>query len=235
MLFEDFDKKIKEAAEQHHPAYDEKAWDKMEKLLDEHLPQPKDNRRRIILFFLLFLLVGGGMYLTIAHPWSKNSQSSELTKENKVQAQPNNKQLPVSNKDLSDAGAEKINSVNNDIDNSTKNPIQQTKQSGQLNQSNTNVTNKNFSAVKKGISVNTSGQSIENNGSSLSNGNSNNHGQNNIAEAEKENTQTTIDGDTKSLSQPGLNPIAPTVNNKPDQNVASNEKKTNNDLQTSAK
>ena len=35
MQFDDFDKKIKEAAEHHHPAYDEKAWDKMEKLLDQ--------------------------------------------------------------------------------------------------------------------------------------------------------------------------------------------------------
>ncbi len=39
MLFDNFDKKIKEAAEQHHPAYDENAWRKMENLLDQHLPQ----------------------------------------------------------------------------------------------------------------------------------------------------------------------------------------------------
>jgi len=54
MQFEDFDNKIKEAAENHHPAYDEKAWMKMEKLLDKHLPQKEDNRKRFI-FFLLFL------------------------------------------------------------------------------------------------------------------------------------------------------------------------------------
>ena len=52
--------KIREAAENHHPAYDEKAWEKMEKLLDKHLPQKKDVRRRIIFFLLLFLLLGGG-------------------------------------------------------------------------------------------------------------------------------------------------------------------------------
>ena len=62
MQFDFFDKKIKEAAENHHPAYDEKAWTKMEKLLDKHLPQKKDDRRRIIFFLLLFfLLVGGGI------------------------------------------------------------------------------------------------------------------------------------------------------------------------------
>ena len=39
MQFEEFDKKIKEAAEHHHPAYDEQAWGKMNKLLDKHMPQ----------------------------------------------------------------------------------------------------------------------------------------------------------------------------------------------------
>lgn len=72
MQSELFDKKIKEAAENHHPAYDEKAWNKMEKLLDEHMPQKKD-RRRIIFFLLLFLLLGGGAaYLFIGQPWKTN-------------------------------------------------------------------------------------------------------------------------------------------------------------------
>ena len=54
MQSEDFDKKIKEAAEHHHPAYDEKAWDKMEKKLDKHMPTEKDDRRRVFFFLLLF-------------------------------------------------------------------------------------------------------------------------------------------------------------------------------------
>ena len=57
MQSDDFDKKIKEAAEHHHPAYEEKAWEQMEKLLDKHLPVKKEDRRRII-FLLLFLLLG---------------------------------------------------------------------------------------------------------------------------------------------------------------------------------
>ena len=56
MRFEDFDNKIIEAAEQHHPPYDEKAWRKMEKLLNQNLPIEKDDRRRI-LFFLLLLFI----------------------------------------------------------------------------------------------------------------------------------------------------------------------------------
>jgi len=48
MWDEEINKKIKEAADQYHPAYDEEAWGKMEKLLDKHLPQKKDWRRIIL-------------------------------------------------------------------------------------------------------------------------------------------------------------------------------------------
>jgi hypothetical protein len=65
MPFEDFDKKIRDAADHHHPAYDEKAWKNMEKLLNQHLPQKKDDRRRFFFFLLLFLLVGGGVAVLI--------------------------------------------------------------------------------------------------------------------------------------------------------------------------
>lgn len=60
MSFDKFDNKIKEVAEHHHPAYDEKAWAKMEKLLDKHLPVDDNRRRRIIFFILFFILLGGG-------------------------------------------------------------------------------------------------------------------------------------------------------------------------------
>lgn len=63
MQFEEFDKKVKEAAENHHPAYDEQAWAKMHKLLDKHLPEKDERRRRFAwLFFLLFLLGGAGIF-----------------------------------------------------------------------------------------------------------------------------------------------------------------------------
>lgn len=88
MQFDDFDKKIKEAAEHHHPAYEEKAWDQMEKLLDKHLPVEKDDRRRII-FLLLFLLLGGlGVYLGISKPWQ---QTKTGTATNNVSAPLNEK------------------------------------------------------------------------------------------------------------------------------------------------
>lgn len=78
MLSEDFDNKIKEAADHHHPAYDEKAWGKMEKLLDKHLPEEKDDRRRIIFFLLLFLLLGSSTWLIVSKPWQENKQESGI-------------------------------------------------------------------------------------------------------------------------------------------------------------
>ncbi|HVT83728.1 MAG TPA: hypothetical protein VHD35_00930 [Chitinophagaceae bacterium] len=73
MQFENFDKKIREAADHHHPAYDEKAWEKMEKLLEKHLPQKKDDRRRNIFFLLLFMLLGGGAWYFISGSGHSNT------------------------------------------------------------------------------------------------------------------------------------------------------------------
>lgn len=52
------DKKIRAAAENDAPGYDDKAWKGMEVLLDKHLPQEK-KRRRVIFFLLIGLLVAG--------------------------------------------------------------------------------------------------------------------------------------------------------------------------------
>ena len=73
---------IKDAVDKHHPAYNDKAWEKMEKKLDKHLPQKKD-RRRFIFFLLLFLLLGGGAFFGITY-WGSNTTSvSRETAENK--------------------------------------------------------------------------------------------------------------------------------------------------------
>jgi len=57
------DKKLRDAAENFHPPLDENAWQKMEKMLDEHLPQEK--RRKRILFFIPFSLILGGLIFFI--------------------------------------------------------------------------------------------------------------------------------------------------------------------------
>lgn len=83
MQSEEFDKKIKAAADHHHPAYDEQAWNKMHKLLDKHLPEEKDDRRRILFFLLLFLLLGVGIWFLKTEQGipAKPSFSKELNKE----------------------------------------------------------------------------------------------------------------------------------------------------------
>jgi hypothetical protein len=77
MQSEDFDNKLRQAADQHHPDYDEKAWSKMEKLLNEHLPQKKDGRRRFIFVLFLFLFLGGGVWLFISQPWKEKRNAAQ--------------------------------------------------------------------------------------------------------------------------------------------------------------
>ncbi|MGK2864253.1 MAG: hypothetical protein ACSLE0_20140 [Chitinophagaceae bacterium] len=52
MWSDEINKKLENADESAGPAYNEKAWDNMEALLDKHLPV--NNRRRRIILFLLF-------------------------------------------------------------------------------------------------------------------------------------------------------------------------------------
>lgn len=93
MRFEDLDKKIKEAADQHHPAYDEHAWQRMLRLLNEHLPQPTKGRRRIIFFLFLFMFLGGGAFLVISRPWNKDMKTAYQPSVNqRDQLQPTNNQ-----------------------------------------------------------------------------------------------------------------------------------------------
>ncbi len=61
-------KKIKEAAEQYHPAYDEDAWKKMELALDKHMPEKKKRRFFYLPFFVLLL---GGLFYILYSPHGK--------------------------------------------------------------------------------------------------------------------------------------------------------------------
>jgi len=63
MQSENFDKKIKDSLSQRPPGNDNPAWDKMEPLLDKHMPVEKKDRRRIFFILFLFLLLGGGGFL----------------------------------------------------------------------------------------------------------------------------------------------------------------------------
>ena len=76
-------KKIKDAANQYHPAYEENAWDKMELLLDKHLPVEKKRKKRYFLLPVIALLMGSLfiVYYKQTNFGPKNSQKAE-TKNN---------------------------------------------------------------------------------------------------------------------------------------------------------
>jgi hypothetical protein len=75
MLSEDFDKRIREAADHHHPPYDEKAWRAMKRLLEKYLPEEKGDRKRFLFLLLLLLLLGSGAWFFFGRGLgSKNEQ-----------------------------------------------------------------------------------------------------------------------------------------------------------------
>jgi len=81
MQDEELDHIIRDAVEKHHPAYNDKAWGKMEKKLDKHLPQ-KEDRRRYIFFLLLFLLLGSSTFLGISYfNKNKNTAGKEIAEQ----------------------------------------------------------------------------------------------------------------------------------------------------------
>jgi hypothetical protein len=89
MWSDDLDKKLQEASGEHTPPFDEKAWGKMEVLLDKHLPQKK--KRRGLIFLLAFLAVGGtAAFFTLQNSKSRSSSEAvkEITKQTPVNTSP---------------------------------------------------------------------------------------------------------------------------------------------------
>lgn len=76
MLDEEMDDMIRRAAENHHPSYNDKAWEKMEMQLDKHLPQKKDSKK-LIFFLLFFLLLGGGLLFTMTRLMGNKEELAE--------------------------------------------------------------------------------------------------------------------------------------------------------------
>ena len=62
MQSENFDKKIRDSLSQRPPGNDNPAWDKMEPLLDKHMPQQKKDRRRFFFILFLSLFIGGATF-----------------------------------------------------------------------------------------------------------------------------------------------------------------------------
>jgi hypothetical protein len=108
-------KKIKDAADQYHPAYDDNAWDKMELLLNEHLPV-KDNERKKYLFILLVLLfLGGSFFALYEYNTSKNKVLKGGSSKNMTQTILLPEKKSYTNKADNNSSKININSVEKNI------------------------------------------------------------------------------------------------------------------------
>ena len=65
MLDELDDNKLREAAANYKPSYDNDGWDKMQQMLDKELPQEKKNKKLVLLLLFLLLLTGSGIFFII--------------------------------------------------------------------------------------------------------------------------------------------------------------------------
>src|SRR5688572_6353444 len=83
MQSENFDKKIKDSLSQRPPGNDNPAWDKMEVLLEKHMPREKKDRRRIFFILFLFLLTGGGAFLIWQNGNGDKNKISAIESQNK--------------------------------------------------------------------------------------------------------------------------------------------------------
>lgn len=101
------DIKIQQAAAQSEPVYDEQAWSAMEKLLDEKMPQKKNNKRKILWLFLLLFLGTGALLAT--YPWGNTEDVVVSAKRNtgdasaarsSASSQPINTMVEGSDKDV---------------------------------------------------------------------------------------------------------------------------------------
>ncbi len=91
MQSENFDKKIKDSLSQRPPGNDIPEWDKMETLLDKHMPVEKKDRRRIFFILFSFLLLGGGAFLV----WQNSSSKKEIAE---IKSQDQNSTTKENNK-----------------------------------------------------------------------------------------------------------------------------------------
>ncbi|MFM6924152.1 MAG: hypothetical protein ACKOU7_01520 [Ferruginibacter sp.] len=128
MLDEEMDDIIRKAAENHHPAYNDKAWEKMEFQLDKHLPQKKD-RRKLIFFLLFFLLIGAGTYFALNRSGSNKNITAEKNTANTISGKPDAANVPGKNTMTGDK--------EQDAENTDENPVVNKENPGLNNNNNT--------------------------------------------------------------------------------------------------
>jgi hypothetical protein len=234
MLSDDLDKKIREAAEQHHPAYDENAWRKMEKLLSIHMPVNKDRRRRFLLIFLFALLLGGGIVIGITGArHNKQVASRILPGESRSSSEPPSAN---SNKNTSGVTKEESNLPDNKSGAAVKNKVIDSLEiKNQIEVSKTlQQPSENSSAPK--ISGNVNSRSITRNKSGrISNRNqpainklNANLAVNNKNQAVKNDLGTNVPSDNNSTPKIAIVQPGPTGKELAEKNLPSNEKINNN-------
>jgi hypothetical protein len=118
MQSEDLDKKIVEAAENHHPVYDEKGWAVMETLLDKHLPQEGKRRRRFLLWWILPVILAGSVWLIVQLPKNKGRVTTVINKETGTTVAQKNNNTPAVNSTDDQTAADAVPpvSANNSAD-----------------------------------------------------------------------------------------------------------------------
>lgn len=124
MLSEDFDKKIRDAADLHHPAYREEAWKNMNRLLDKHLPEKEKDRKRFLLFFLLLAgLAAGSVWLLLPGARKNYQMASEAPSTVQGQASRPSVQEYQSTPGMVRSEKEPDQSASNKNNNPTRKPV----------------------------------------------------------------------------------------------------------------
>lgn len=108
MQSDNFDKKIKSSLSQRPPGHDNPAWDKMEVLLDKHLPREKKDNRRVFLLLFLFLLTSGGAILIWQNNRGNKNSISTIEPESKKTGQGPNNKVPGGNSTDNNTGKESL-------------------------------------------------------------------------------------------------------------------------------
>ncbi|MEO7767007.1 MAG: hypothetical protein ABIS01_06255 [Ferruginibacter sp.] len=107
---DNMDELIREASKSHHPVYDAKGWEKMEILLDKHLPQ-NGGRRRPVIIYLLPLLIAATVFLAWFYTGNKREAISTADNEAKVTA--TTPAIPTGNKRPEEAALATNTKINN--------------------------------------------------------------------------------------------------------------------------
>ena len=115
MSFEELDKKIKDAADKHQPSYNEKAWTKMEHMLDKDLPQKKDHKKRFIFWMIAFLISTPLLMIWLNRDLGGDKPVSKSGVENiREENQPSNKPTVLQQQSTSNGNDRNISKMNNE-------------------------------------------------------------------------------------------------------------------------